>query len=158
MEGRSGSPRAYLPEEASCSAVRTTEGVFPARLVGGAIDSGVAALELPEPARALEGARLAERPSGDHLLSIRASPGEGAALVYDVIGFSIKPSDDALRAQSAPGLPFSFAGAPVFDAGGSLEGLLVGPSGQEMVFVRAARLMQILARVHQPAPQDGNHI
>jgi hypothetical protein len=138
-------------------AVLTTEGAFPARLVGGALDADVAVLELPEAGRALEGPPLAEETSGDQFLAVRASK-QGPALLFEVIGFSMKPSQDALRLRSAAGLPVSFAGAPVFDAGGELAGLLVGPNEHDVVLVPSARLLQILSRNHSPAPQMGDHI
>lgn len=138
-------------------AVLTTEGVFPARLVDAALDAGVAVLELPEAARPLEGPPLAERTSSDQLLALRASK-QGPALLLEVIGFSIRRTEDPLGLRSARGLPLSFAGAPVFDAGGALAGLLVSPSANDIVLVPAARLVQILARVHSPEPQVGDHI
>jgi len=138
-------------------AVLTTTGAFPARLVGGAIDADVAVLELPEAARALEGPPLAEGTSGNQLLAVRASK-QGPALLFQVIAFSLKQSQDALRLRSAPGLPISFAGAPVFDAGGELAGLLVGPSEQDVVLVPSARLLRILDRIDTSVPPVNDHI
>jgi hypothetical protein len=139
--------------------VLTARGAFPARIAGGALDAGVAVLELPESARVLEGPTLAEGSSGggDQLLAVRASK-QGPAFVFDVIGFSIEQSEDALRLRSAPGLPVGFAGAPVFDAGGALAGLLAGPREHDVVLVPSASLLQILNRVHPPAPQPDDHI
>jgi hypothetical protein len=137
-------------------AVLTTRGAFPARVLGGALDADVAILQLPEAARALEGPPLAEG-TGDQLLAVRAAK-EGPKLLFEVIAFSISPSQDALGLRAAPGLPIRFAGAPVFDAGGELAGLLVGPNEHDVVLVPAARLLQILGRVHPPAPQVDEHI
>jgi hypothetical protein len=67
----------------------------------------------------------------------------------------MKPAQDGLRLRSAPGLPTSFAGAPVFEVDAELAGLLVGRSGHDVVLVPAARLLQILERVNPPAP-DGD--
>lgn len=138
-------------------AVLTTKGAFPARVVGGAFDADVAVLELPEAARTLEGPPLAEGTTGEQLLAVRASK-EGPALLFEVVGFSLKPSQDALRLRTAPGLPLSFVGAPVFDAGGELAGLLVGPSEHDVVLVPSARLLEILGHVHPPAAQADDHI
>src|SRR5205823_4611373 len=132
-------------------AVLTTKGVFPARIAGGALDADVAVLELPEAARGLEGPPLAEGLSSDPLLAVRASK-QGTSLVFEVIEFSLKKSADALRLQSAAGLPAAFAGAPVFDERGALAGLLIGPSEREILLVPAARLAPMLERVHPPAP------
>ena len=138
-------------------AVLTTQGIFPARVVDAALDADVAVLELPEGARSLEGPPLGEGTSGDQLLALRASK-QGPALLLEVIGFSIRRPEDPLGLSSARGLPLSFAGAPVFDAGGALAGLLVSPSEHDIVLVPSARLVQILASVHSPAPQVGDHI
>jgi hypothetical protein len=137
--------------------VLTTTGAFPARLVDGALDADVAVLELPESGRALEGPPLAEGTSGDRFLAVRAWK-QGAALLFEAIGFSMKQSQDALGLRSAPGLPITFAGAPVFDTRGELAGLLVGPSERDVVLVPSARLRQILGRVHPSAPQADDHI
>jgi hypothetical protein len=129
-------------------------------MIGVALDVDVAVLELPPAARALEGPPIAERPSasGDQLLAIRASK-QGAALLFEVIGFSVEPAEgDAQRLQSRPALPVSFAGAPVFDASGSLAGLLVSPSEQQGLLVPAARLRQILSRARAAVPQADDHI
>ena len=140
-------------------AVLTTKGTFPARIVDSALDAGVAVLELPEAARELEGAPLAEGSAGvgDQLLAVHASK-QGPALVFDVIGFSVERTASPLRLRAAPGLPIAFAGAPVFDSGGELAGLLVGPTGQDIIFVPPARLQQILERVQSPAVQVDDHI
>ena len=61
------------------------------------------------------------------------------------------------RLRAAPGLPINFAGAPVFDARGALAGLLVGPTGQDIIFVPPARLQQILTGVQPPAAQVDDH-
>ncbi len=149
--------RALLVESAGGSlepaaeiAVLTSKGAFPARIVGGAAEAGVAVLELPESARAFEGPPLAESSSGgaDQLLALRASL-QGQALAFDVIAFS---SEKAGR-----GLPANFAGAPVFDLRGELAGLLVGASGSEIALVPSARLLQIVAGLHSAA-QDDHHI
>lgn len=132
-------------------AVATSKGLLAARVVGAALDVDVAVLELPQGASGLEGPPLAEEPSinGDRLLAIRASQ-QGSQLLFEVIGFSIDQVDgDAHRLQSTPVLPVNFAGAPIFDAGGSLAGLLVSPSEQDGLLVSAARLRQILARIHR---------
>ena len=147
-------------EPASEIAVLTAEGAFPASFVGAALDVDVAVLQLPQAARGLEGPPLAEGPSasGDQLLAIRAS-NQGAALLFEVIGFSIgRAEGDADGPQSTPALPISFAGAPVFDASGALAGLLVSPSEQDGLIVPAARLRQILTRVRAAVPQVDDHI
>jgi hypothetical protein len=147
-------------EPAGAIAVVTAVGVFAARLVGAAVDVDIAVLELPQAARGLEGPPLAEGPSesGDRLLAIRASI-QGAALFFDVIGFSIERVDgDPDRSHATPALPNTFAGAPVFDAQGALAGLLVNPTEQTGVLVPAARLRQILTRARHPAPQVDDHI
>ena len=140
-------------------AVLTTQGAFPARIVDSALDAGVAVLELPEAARELEGAPLAEGSGdvGDQLLALHASK-QGPALVFDVIGFSVERTANPLRLRAAPALPIGFAGAPVFDSGGALAGLLVAPNGQDIIFVPPARLLQILTRVQSPAVQVDDHI
>jgi hypothetical protein len=138
-------------------AVLTAEGAFPARLVDSALDAGVAVLELPEAGRPLEGPPLAEGTPGDQLLALRASK-QGPSFLLEVIGFSIRRVEDPLGLRSARGLPVRFAGAPVFDAEGALAGLLVSPREDEIVLVPSARLSQILARVHSPEPQVGDHI
>ena len=138
-------------------AVLTTKGAFPARLVGGALDADVAVLELPETARALEGPPLAEGTTGDQFLAVRALK-QGPALLFEVIGFSLKQPRDALELRSASGLPISFAGAPVFDADGELAGLLVGPTEHDVVLVPSARLLQILGHVQPPSVQADEHI
>jgi hypothetical protein len=132
-------------------AVATAKGLLAAHVVGAALDVDVAVLELPQAASGLEGPPLAEEPSGsgDRLLAIRASQ-QGSQLLFEVIGFSIDQVDgDAHRLQSTPVLPVNFAGAPIFDADGSLAGLLVSPSEQNGLLVSAARLRQILARIHR---------
>jgi hypothetical protein len=146
------------PHPAARFAVLTTNGAFAARLVGGDVDAGVAVLELPEAALALEGAPLAEGfpGSGDPLLALRTSQ-QGQSLVFDVIRFSVERLD-AARSQSGQGLPIGFAGAPVFDARSDLAGLLVGANGREIALVPAARLLQILDSVHVPDPQPDDHI
>ena len=88
---------------------------------------------------------------------MRASK-QGAALRFKVIAFSMKPSQDALRPRSAPGLPISFAGPPVFQTDAELAGLLVGPTEHDVALVPAARLLQILGRVHPPAPEGDDPI
>ena len=140
-------------------AVLTSKGAFPARLVDSALDAGVAVLELPEAASELEGPPLAQGSGdvGDQLIAVHASK-QGPAIVFDVIGFSVERTANPLRLRAAPGLPIAFAGAPVFDAGGELAGLLVGPTGQDIIFVPPARLLQILARVQSPAVQVDEHI
>ena len=137
--------------------VLTTKGPVPARIAGGAIDAGVAVLELPEAARALEGPPLAEGPTADQLIAVRASKQE-TSVVFEVIGFSLKPSQDALGLRTMPGLPAGFTGAPVFDSGGELAGLLVGPSEHEVVLVPSARLLEILGQVRPRAAQADQHI
>jgi S1-C subfamily serine protease len=147
-------------EAASEIAVATARGVFPARVVGAALDVDVAVLELPQAAGELEGPPLAEEASGsgDQLLAIRASK-QGPALVFEVISFSIEQAEgEAQRLQSTPALPSTFTGAPVFDARGELAGMLVSPNEQDGLFVPAARLRQILARVRDAVPQDDDHI
>jgi hypothetical protein len=57
--------------------------------------------------------------------------------------------NDAHTLQSTPVLPVNVAGAPIFDASGSLAGLLVSPSEQNGLLVPAARLRQILERIHR---------
>ncbi len=148
-------------QPASEIAVVTANGVFAARMVGAALDVDVAVLELPQAAGELEGPPIAEGPSasGDQLLAIRASQ-QGAALLFEVIGFSIEGAEgDGSRLQSTPALPLTFAGAPVFDARGALAGLLVSPSERDGLLVPAARLRQILtcARAAVP-PADDEHI
>jgi hypothetical protein len=140
-------------------AVLTTQGAFPARIVDSALDAGVAVLELPEAASELESPPLAEGSGevGDQLLAVHASK-QGPALVFEVIGFSVERTANPLRLRAAPALPISFAGAPVFDAAGALAGLLVGPTGQDIIFVPPARLVQILARVQSPQVQVDDHI
>jgi hypothetical protein len=131
-------------------AVLTVGGVFPARIIGGAPGADVAVLELPVPARGLEGSPLAEKAAspGDHLLAVRASL-QGEELAFDVIGFSIE--------RAGRGLPATFAGAPVFDAQGELAGLLVNANEREITLVPAPRLLQILDGIH-PAAQADEHI
>jgi hypothetical protein len=150
-----------LPEPAREIAVLTTKGAFAARIIGAAPDVDVAVLELPQAARGLEGPPLAEEPSasGDQLLAIRASK-QGAALLFEVIGFSIDRVDgNANRLQSTSVLPLSFAGAPVFDARGALAGLLVSRNEQDGLLVPAARLRQILTRAHSSVGQvNDDHI
>lgn len=63
------------------------------------------------------------------------------------MGFSTPGSDDPLRPRSAPGLPASFAGAPVFDAREELAGLLVAGSKNDVLLVPAERLLEILDAV-----------
>ena len=140
-------------------AVLTTQGAFPARVAGSVVDAGVAVLELPEAAAELEGPPLTEGSSevGDQLLAVRASK-QGPSIVFDVIGFSVERTANPMRLRAAPGLPIAFAGAPVFDAAGALAGLLVGPTGQDIIFVPPALLLQILTRVHPPAAQVDDHI
>jgi hypothetical protein len=142
-------------------AVLTSQGAFPARIAGSVFDTGVAVLELPPLARELEGPPLAEGSSdvGDQLLAIRASK-QGSSLLFEVIGFSVEQAAaNQLVLRAAPGVPITFAGAPVFDAGGALAGLLVGPTGQDIIFVPPARLLQILTDVHHPpATQVDEHI
>jgi hypothetical protein len=140
-------------------AVLTSQGAFPARIVGSVFDTGVAVLELPELARELEGPPLAEGSAdvGDLLLAIRASK-EGSSLLFEVIGFSVaQTAGNPLRLRAAPGVPINYAGAPVFDAAGALAGLLVGPTGQDIIFVPPARLLQIITAVHPPATQVDDH-
>ena len=144
-------------QPATESAVLTIQGVFPARIVGGAIDAGVAVLELSEAASVLEGPPLAEQTSGEQLLAVRASK-QGTSIGFEVIGFSVKPSPDAFRIQPMPGVPIGFAGAPVFDAGGELAGLLVGPNERDVVLVPSPRLLEILGQVHPPAVRADDHI
>ena len=149
-----------LLEPAGEIAVATAMGVFPARIVGAALDVDVAVLELPQAAGGFAGPPLAEQPSasGDSLLAVRAST-QGAALLFEVIGFSIEQADgDAPRLQSTPAIPLSFAGAPVFDARGALAGLLVSPDEQDGLLVPAARLREILSRIRTAAPQVDDHI
>jgi hypothetical protein len=138
-------------------AVLTVRGALPARIVGGALDARVAVLELPQIARGLEGPPLAEGPSGDPLLALRASR-QGSELAFDVIRFSLQPSEDALNLRSARGLPVSFTGAPAFDMRGTLAGLLVAGSDGAMVLVPANRLLQILDGVHPPRQQEDDRI
>jgi len=141
-------------------AVLTSKGAFPARLVDSALDAGVAVLELPEAASELEGPPLAQGSGdvGDQLIAVHASK-QGPAIVFEVIGFSVEQAAaNPLRLRAAPGVPINFAGAPVFDAGGALAGLLVGPTGQDVIFVPPARLLQILTAVHPPAMQVDDHI
>ena len=138
-------------------AVLTVRGALPAHIVGGALDARVAVLELPEIARGLEGTPLAEGPSGDPLLALRASR-QGSELAFAVIRFSLRPSEDALNLRSARGLPVSFAGSPVFDMRGTLAGLLVGGSDGAIALVPPARLLQILDGVHAPSQQADDHI
>jgi hypothetical protein len=148
-------------EPAGEIAVATAKGVFAARIVGVALDVDVAVLELPRSAGGFEGPPLAEGPSasGDQLLAIRASMQASAALLFEVIGFSIERAEgDADPLQSTPALPNSFAGAPVFDARGALAGLIVSPNEQDGLFVPAARLRQILTRVRAAVPQVDDHI
>jgi hypothetical protein len=147
-------------EPAGEIAVATAKGVFAARIVGVALDVDVAVLELPQPAGGFESPPLAEGPSasGDQLLAVRASM-QGAALLFEVIGFSIERAEgDADRQQSTPALPNTFAGAPVFDGRGALAGLIVSPNQQDGLLVPADRLRQILARVRAPVPQVDDHI
>jgi hypothetical protein len=137
-------------------AVATAKGVLAARVVGAALDVDVAVLELPPAASELEGPPLAEAPSasGDQLLAIRASQ-QGSQLLFEVIGFSVdQVAGDAHRLESRPVLPINFAGAPIFNAGGSLAGLLVSPSEQKGLLVSAARLRQILERIHRRQFED----
>jgi hypothetical protein len=138
--------------------VMTAKGAFPARVVGAALAVDVAVLELPQAARGIEGPPLAEGPppAGDQLLAIRASK-QGAALLFEVISFSIE-GVDAPRPGSMPPIPGTFVGAPVFDGRGALAGLLVSPSGQEGVLIPAEYLRQILSRVHAAVPEDDDHI
>jgi hypothetical protein len=132
-------------------AVATAKGILAAHVVGAALDVDVAVLELPQAASGLEGPPLAEGPSatGDQLLAIRASQ-QGKELLFEALGFSVNQVDnDAHTLQSTPVLPVNFAGAPIFDASGSLAGLLVSPSEQKGLLVPAARLRQILERIHR---------
>jgi hypothetical protein len=153
------SPNGLL-DPAHAIAVATAQGVFPARIVGAALDVGVAVLELPQAARGLEGAPLAESPSttGDPLVAIRAL-NQGAELSFEMIGFSIEAAEgDAHRLRATPALPSTFAGAPVFDADGALAGLLVSSGEHDGLLVTAARLRQILAGARAAAPQVDDHI
>jgi hypothetical protein len=140
-------------------AVLTTKGAFPARIVDSVLDAGVAVLELPEAASELEGPPLAQGSGdvGDQLIAVHPSK-QGPAIVFEVIGFSVERTGNPLQLRAAPALPISFAGAPVFDAAGALAGLLVGPTGQDIIFVPPARLLQILTRVQSPAVQVDDHI
>ena len=96
--------------------------------------------------------------SPDQLLAIRASK-QGAALLFEVIGFSIARADgDADRLQSTSVLPLTFAGAPVFDAHGALAGLLVSRSEGDGLLVPASRLRQILTRARTSVGQVYDHI
>jgi hypothetical protein len=140
--------------------VLTAKGAFAARIVGAALDVDVAVLELSQGARGLQGAPLAEKPSasGDSLLAIRAS-NEGTAILFEAISFSVEQAEgDARRLQATPAVPTSFAGAPVFDADGSLAGLLVSPTETDGLLVPAARLRQILARARTAVPKVDEHI
>jgi hypothetical protein len=130
-------------------AVLTTKGSFPARLAGVDAGVGVAVLGLPEAAGVLEGPRLAESSPGsaDQLVALRASK-KGPALLFEAIGFFMPGSDDPLRPRSAPGLPASFAGAPVFETHGQLAGLLIAGSKNNVLMVPAERLLEILDAVH----------
>jgi hypothetical protein len=147
-------------QPASEIAVLTAKGMFGARIVEAALDVNVAVLELPQAARLFEAPPLAEGPSasGDQLLAIRASK-QGAALLFEAIGFSIERSEgDAHRLRATTVLPITFAGAPVFDARGALAGLLVSPGEEEGLLVPAARLREILARVRAAGPPVDDHI
>jgi hypothetical protein len=149
-----------LLDPAHAIVVVTAAGAFPARIVGAALDVDVAVLELPQAARGLEGAPLAENPSatGDPLLAIRALR-QGAELSFEAIGFSIEAAEgDAGRLRATPALPIEFAGAPVFDADGALAGLLVSSGGQDGLLVTAARLRQIIERTRAAEPQVDDHI
>jgi hypothetical protein len=142
-------------------AVLTTKGSFPARLAGVDAGVGVAVLGLPEAAGVLEGPRLAESSPGgaDQLVALRASK-KGPALLFEAIGFFMPGSDDPLRPRSAPGLPASFAGAPVFETHGQLAGLLIAGSKNNVLMVPAERLLEILDAVHltDDAPLVDEHI
>jgi Trypsin-like peptidase domain len=147
-------------EPSSEIVVLTAKGVFPARIIGAALDVDVAVLELAQAGHGLEGAPLAEKPtaSGDSLLAIRAA-NQGTSLLFEVISFSIEQAEgDAHRLQATPAVPNTFAGAPVFDADGALAGLLVSPREQDGLLVTAARLRQILTRARAAVPQVDDHI
>ena len=146
-------------QPAAAIAVVSAQGVFAARIVGAAADAGVAALELPDPPDGPDDPPLADGPGGsdDPVLAVRASR-EGPALQFEAIGFSVDRTKDPLRLQPVPGLPRSFAGAPVVDASGALAGLLVGPTKDEIILVPSGRLLQILESVRPEEPEIDNHI
>jgi hypothetical protein len=138
-------------------AVLTAAGIFAARIAGTAPDLDVAVLELPQAARFIGGPSLADGSlaAGDRLLAIRATK-QGAALVFEAIGFSIEAAGgDALLPRPAP--PLNFAGAPVFDAQGELAGILVSPSEQDGLLVPAKSLLEILSRLRAAASPPDDH-
>jgi hypothetical protein len=137
--------------------VLTAAGVFAARIAATAPDLDVAVLELPRAARGIGGPPLAggALAAGDRLLAIRAAK-QGAALVFEAIGFSIEAAGgDALLPRPAP--PLNFAGAPVFDAQGELAGILVSPSEQDGLLVPAKSLLEILSRLRAAASPPDDH-
>jgi hypothetical protein len=138
--------------------VLTAAGVFVARIAGTAPDLDVAVLELPQAARGIGGAPLADGSlaAGDRLLAIRAAK-HGTALVFEAIGFSIEAAGgDTLLPIPAP--PTTFAGAPVFDARGELAGILVSPSAQDGLLVPAKSLLEVLTRLRSAASPSDDHI
>lgn len=145
---------------ASAIAVVTAKGVFAAHIIQADIDVDVAVLALPGAAPGMDAPELALDPAskGDQLLAIRAGQ-QGGALLFEVIAFSIQQAEgEPARLETQDPLPITFVGAPVFDAGGSLAGLLVSPNARDGLLVPAARLRQILARARSRVTGVDEHI
>jgi len=140
-------------------AVLTSQGAFPARIAAACSTRAWRCWSFPRLPGSSKDRRL-RRIIGrrDQLLAIRASK-QGSSLLFEVIGSpSSRPRRTSWCWRAAPGVPITFAGAPVFDAGGALAGLLVGPTGQD-IFSFPRPLLQILTDVHHPpATQVDEHI
>jgi S1-C subfamily serine protease len=124
-------------------------GTLPARLVAGDLASDVAVLRLPEQARALSGATLADGDpaAGDAVIAIGV---DGDALhVVRVNVDRVEPNGSRDRVFTDPALPRPFTGGPMFDSAGRLAGVSTPSSTDPALAAPASVLRALLLRMHE---------
>lgn len=126
-------------------------GTLPARLVGGDLASDVAVLRLPDQARALSGATLADDDptAGERVIAIGV---EGDAVrVVAVSVDRVEPNGTRDRLYTDRALPPPFAGGPLFDSAGHLAGVNTATTADPGLAAPASVLRALLLRMHAPS-------
>jgi S1-C subfamily serine protease len=126
-------------------------GTLPARLVAGDLASDVAVVRLPEQARALSGATLADDDpaAGETVIAIGI---EGDAVRVVAISVDrVEPNGSRDRLYTDRALPPPFAGGPLFDTAGHLAGVNTASAADASLAAPVSVLRALLLRMHAPS-------
>jgi S1-C subfamily serine protease len=126
-------------------------GTLPARLVAGDVASDVAILRLPDQARALSGATVAEDDPavGETVIAIGVDGDVLRVLPTNVE--HVEPNGTRNRLYTDPALPPPFTGGPLFDSAGHLAGVNTASSTDPALAAPASVLRALLLRMHAPS-------